>query len=124
MNHLPSRALRIARSAGLLAVGMMLLGSAGCTIAENTAAGTKNLVNEAANATTDASITFAVKTALSNDDLVNSEKIAVDTERGVVTLRGTQQTDQARREAETIARQTKGVRAVVDRIEVLRTFQS
>lgn len=114
---MPDRSFRGIRWVGV--AGLVAVLASSCTAAENAATGTKNLVNEAADVTTDATITFAVKTALADDEIVNSDDISVSTDHGVVTLVGTQRTDQARREAGSVAKQAKGVRGVVNKITVV-----
>ncbi len=92
--------------------------SAGCAAAENAAEGTKSLATEAGQGVTDGSITFAVKAALIEDDTVESRQVNVDTRDGVVTLRGTQPTEQAKARAERIAGKARGVRRVVNELTV------
>lgn len=79
------------------------------------------LVMTVACAKTDAGITTNVKTKLAADDTVKAYQIDVDTSNGVVTLAGTVENSAAKDQAVTIARQTDGVRDVVDRITVGRT---
>jgi hyperosmotically inducible protein len=57
----------------------------------------------------DAAITAALKTKLVADSAKNLIKVNVDTEKGVVHLKGTVPTDRDRMEAERLARGTKGV---------------
>ncbi len=66
----------------------------------------------------DPGITTAVKSKLAADDIVKAYQIDVDTSEGVVTLRGTVDKAAAKEQAVTIARQTTGVRNVVDQIMV------
>ena len=66
----------------------------------------------------DPGITTAVKTKLAADDTVKAYQIDVDTADRVVTLTGTVETSAARDQALMLARQTAGVRDVVDRISV------
>src|SRR5262245_55516009 len=68
----------------------------------------------------DPGITTAVKSKLAADDAVKAYQINVDTSQRVVTLSGTVDTQAAKDQAVTIARQTEGVRDVVDRITVNR----
>jgi len=67
---------------------------------------------------TDASITTAVKTKLLGDGETPGLKINVDTEDGVVTLHGDVANAEARAEAVRLARTTKGVKRVVDKLTV------
>jgi osmotically-inducible protein OsmY len=60
----------------------------------------------------DAAITAQVKTRLLADEATRSININVDTEAGVVTLRGTSPTAAAKARAEEIAKSVEGVQAV------------
>jgi osmotically-inducible protein OsmY len=66
----------------------------------------------------DPGVTTAVKSKLVADDAVRAYQIDVDTKDRIVTLSGTVETAAARERAVRIARQTDGVRDVVDRIAV------
>lgn len=66
----------------------------------------------------DPGITTAVKSKMAADDTVKSYRIDVDTKDRVVTLSGAVDTPQARDRAMDIARNTQGVRDVVDRLTV------
>jgi hyperosmotically inducible protein len=68
----------------------------------------------------DTGITTAVKTKMATDDTVKASEINVDTNHRVVTLTGTVDSEAAKNQAVLIARGTKGVTDVVDRIEVNR----
>ena len=67
---------------------------------------------------TDPGVTTAVKSKLAADDTVKAYQINVDTADGVVTLSGTVETPAAKDQAVSLARQTNGVRDVVDQITV------
>lgn len=67
---------------------------------------------------TDAGITTAVKAKLAADDMVKAYEIDVDTQDHVVTLTGEVETSAARDQAMRLARDTDGVREVVDRLQV------
>lgn len=67
---------------------------------------------------TDPGVTTAVKSKLAADDTVKAYQIDVDTADGVVTLSGTVETQAAKTQAVSLARQTNGVRDVVDHIAV------
>ena len=67
---------------------------------------------------TNPGVTTAVKSKLAADDTVKAYQINVDTADGVVTLSGTVETPAAKDQAVSLARQTNGVRDVVDRITV------
>jgi hyperosmotically inducible protein len=69
-------------------------------------------------AQTDPGITTAVKGKLAADDVVKSYRIDVDTKDHVVTLNGAVDTPAARERAVQLARNTNGVRDVVDRLTV------
>jgi hyperosmotically inducible periplasmic protein len=57
----------------------------------------------------DASISTAVQTRLTSDRLANFAHVAVDTERGIVNLRGIVETEEERARAERLAHQVEGV---------------
>jgi hyperosmotically inducible periplasmic protein len=94
----------------------------GCATSRNAAEGTGDLVisgaDEVGTATTDRSITFAVKTAIIRDELVEAGDIDVDTSEGVVTLNGTQPSAAACDRAVELARQAAGVKRVVNNLVV------
>jgi osmotically-inducible protein OsmY len=66
----------------------------------------------------DAGVTTAVKSKLAADDTVKAYQLDVDTADRVVTLSGTVATPAEKQQAVMIARQTDGVRDVVDRITI------
>jgi osmotically-inducible protein OsmY len=76
------------------------------------------LVTAAACSQSDPGITTAVKSKLAADETVKAYQIDVDTADRVVTLSGTVENAAAKDQAVTIARQTDGVRDVVDHITV------
>lgn len=76
------------------------------------------LVMTVACAQTDAGITTNVKSKLAADDTVKAYQVDVDTRNGVVTLSGDVETAVAKEQALRIARETDGVRDVVDQIHV------
>src|SRR5688572_16653207 len=86
----------------ILALGLIAAG-AGCAAGRNTAQGAGDLATDTAEGasrfTRDRSITFAVKTAMIDDELVEADEIDVDTSNGVVTLNGTQPSEAARQRA-------------------------
>jgi osmotically-inducible protein OsmY len=67
---------------------------------------------------TDAGITTNIKAKFAVDDIVKAYQVDVTTNDGVVTLSGDVETSVARNQAVTIARETEGVRNVVDRLRV------
>jgi osmotically-inducible protein OsmY len=69
----------------------------------------------------DPGITTAVKSRLAADDAVKAYQIDVDTSDRVVTLTGTVATSTEREQAVMLARQTDGVRDVVDQLSVSPT---
>jgi osmotically-inducible protein OsmY len=66
----------------------------------------------------DAAITAAVKAKLAADGDINPFNIDVDTNEGVVTLQGRVDKEEARTKAEQHARETDGVRRVVNLVKV------
>lgn len=66
----------------------------------------------------DSGITAKVNTKLAADDRVKGSKVDVDTEKGVVTLSGNVDGEEARTAAEEVARSVDGVTNVVNRITV------
>lgn len=79
------------------------------------------LVLSVACAQTDSGITTSIKSKLVADDLVKANQVEVMTENHVVTLSGEVDTSAAKDEALKIARETNGVREVVDRLRVAET---
>jgi hyperosmotically inducible periplasmic protein len=67
---------------------------------------------------TDTGITTAVKSKFAADDTVKAYQIDVTTENKVVTLAGNVETSAAKEQAVLLARNTDGVRDVVDRLTV------
>lgn len=66
----------------------------------------------------DASITASVKTKLVADKAANLTRIDVDTNSGVVYLNGIVQSSQQKAHAEQLARDTKGVKKVVNNLQI------
>ena len=66
----------------------------------------------------DPGITTAVKAKFATDDTVKAYQINVDTADRVVTLSGTVDTTAAKEQAVALARQTEGVRDIIDQISV------
>jgi hyperosmotically inducible protein len=69
---------------------------------------------------TDAAVTTAVKGKFLADQAVSGLEIDVDTEAGVVTLTGNVKTAAEKQRALELARDTDGVKSVVDRLKVGR----
>ena len=72
-------------------------------------------------AETDAGVTTKVKAQLAADEMVKAYKVDVDTREHVVTLTGEVENLAAKEQAVRIARNTEGVRDVVDDLEVVGT---
>jgi osmotically-inducible protein OsmY len=66
-------------------------------------------------------ITAKVQAKYFMDTDVKGRSINVDTQEGVVTLRGEVENDGERRQAVAIARNTDGVRSVIDQLQVVQT---
>jgi hyperosmotically inducible periplasmic protein len=66
----------------------------------------------------DASITASVKSKLVADKVSNLTRIDVDTNNGTVYLNGTVETSEQKTKAEQLAWQAKGVKAVVNNLQV------
>ena len=79
------------------------------------------LVFTVACAQSDAGITTAVKNKLAADDTVKAYQVDVDTDNHVVTLKGDVNSPLAKERAVEIARNTDGVRDVIDQIRVSDT---
>jgi osmotically-inducible protein OsmY len=119
----------------LLIIPALFVLAGACTPAKNTAVGagrmtksgaeavadtTEKAAEKTAQKTTDVSISMAVKGKLADDELVRASHIDVDTHDGIVYLQGHQDSEAASSRAEQLARQTDGVRAVVNQIVVSR----
>ena len=76
--------------------------------------------DQARNAIEDGGLTAKIKSKMALDDTIKASRIDVDTANRVVTLTGTVETDAQRQRALQLARETDGVRNVVDRIKVVR----
>ena len=79
---------------------------------------TSDATHSAAVAIGDAAITTAVKTKFLADSTVKGMAINVDTDGGVVTLTGTVTSAAESRRAVTLARETDGVKSVVNHLKV------
>ena len=87
---------------------------AGARIGEKVAQG----VNEAERVAANASLTAKIKSKMALDDAVHAASIDVDTSGTVVTLSGRVASDEERRKAVTLARETDGVTSVIDHLAV------
>lgn len=106
------------KSIGLLALITMAFAMSGCVpLLVGGAAATGYYVGKdertAGEIADDAAITTAVNARFVRDDLVRARDINVDTFRKVVTLRGTVQTEEARRRAIELAQGASNVQRVV-----------
>jgi hyperosmotically inducible periplasmic protein len=72
----------------------------------------------AAGTAEDALITTKVKTKLTTDRVKNLVSVNVDTKDGVVHLKGTVPNEQARAEAERLAKDTDGVVSVTNNLKI------
>jgi BON domain len=87
---------------------------AGAAIGERAAVA----ANAASEAVEDGQLTAKIKSKMALDDLVQARTIDVDTTSGTVTLSGRVRTKAERERALQLARETAGVRMVVDRLVV------
>ncbi|MGH9314644.1 MAG: BON domain-containing protein [Vicinamibacterales bacterium] len=114
------QAVQIARSTdGVASVvdNLTVAAAAAGTGFGDSAAATAGRIGDAAS---DAMITSALKTKFLADPDVAGLKIDIDTSAGVVTLIGTVKTQIEKDEALRIARETDGVKNVVDRLTIGR----
>ena len=74
--------------------------------------------NEAQRAAVNASLTAKIKAKMALDDRVKAANIDVDTTGSVVTLTGRVSSDEDRRRAVQLARETDGVTSVIDHLAV------
>jgi hypothetical protein len=68
----------------------------------------------------DAALTTKIKSKIGLDDTVASGDVHVSTSNGVVTLTGTVPDARQRQRAVQLARETKGVKSVADKLQVAR----
>jgi len=66
----------------------------------------------------DVAITTAVKAKLTADRIKTLARVSVDTIKGVVTLTGTVETAEQKKQAEEVARGVKGVSKVVNNLQI------
>ena len=88
----------------------------GATVGEKTAVA----ADQARRAMSDGSITAKIKAKMALDDTVKALDVSVDTNGTSVTLTGTVQTEAQKQRVLQLARETAGVKQVVDRIRVGR----
>jgi hyperosmotically inducible protein len=94
-----------------LAAALLALSLAGCQAMTGKTAG-ENV--------DDANLTASVKTKLVAEKAVNLTRIDVDTNNGIVYLNGTVETPQQKTRAEQLASQVKGVKKVVNNLQIAR----
>jgi hypothetical protein len=87
---------------------------AGAKIGEQVA----TAANTAGELIEDGQLTAKIKSKMTLDDLVQARTINVDTKDGVVTVKGRVRSDAERQRAIQLARETAGVKAVVDQLTV------
>ena len=87
-------------------------------VSKDAAQATKDAAVKTKDVTADASITSAVKTKFLGDPMVGGLKIDVDTKDNVVTLTGTVKSAAEKAEAVRLAKNTTGVKSVVDKLIV------
>ena len=87
-------------------------------VSKDAAQKTKDAAVKSKDVTADASITSAVKTKLLGDPKVGGLKIDVDTKDNVVTLTGTVKSAAEKAEAIRLAKNTTGVKSVVDKLVI------
>src|SRR5258706_2781793 len=97
---------------------LIAIGAAGCAHEHMTYAGNKQ-ERSASQEVSDAALSARIKTAFATDDVVKAHDIKVDAMRGTITLTGTVKSAAERDKAISIARNTKGVISVTDRITVV-----
>ena len=82
-------------------------------------AGCTTLTGETAGENIDDTVlTTQIKAKLADEKLVNTTRVSVKTERGVVYLTGAVATSEERSKVVQIAKNVKGVRQVVDHLEI------
>ena len=79
---------------------------------------TANAANQAEDAIAHGTITAKIKSKMVLDDLVKARNIHVETNGTVVTLTGVADSDAERKRAVELAKETKGVTSVIDRLRV------
>jgi hyperosmotically inducible periplasmic protein len=95
---------------------LMTSGSAAAQAVDTAKEKTKAAASKTGAVLSDAEITAAVKTKLLADKTVGGLKIDVDTTDGVVTLTGPVKSAAERNQALRLARQTKGVKSVTNKL--------
>lgn len=80
--------------------------------------GVREGAGKVGDAASNAALTSAIKTKFLADDTISGLKIDVDSNNGVVTLTGTVTTAAEKNKALRVARETDGVKSVIDRLKV------
>jgi len=75
-------------------------------------------INRAGDVLDDAQLTTKIKSKMALDDTIEARHIDVDTQDNVVTLNGTVRSETERQRALQLAKETRGVTSVVDRLRV------
>jgi hyperosmotically inducible periplasmic protein len=88
----------------------------GAQVGEKTAAAAGKVAEEAKEALGDGALTTKIKAKMALDDSVKALNLNVDTSNGIVTVSGKVRSAAERERALQLARETNGVRQVVDRI--------
>jgi osmotically-inducible protein OsmY len=70
--------------------------------------------------TEDGTITMKIQSKYASDDVIKGRNIDVDTNGGVVTLKGQVDSARQRDQAEQLARETRGVKRVIDELTIAR----
>ena len=103
------------------------VGTTGAAVSERARDATAELGERAAGAAGqardalgDSALTAKIKSKMALDDTIEALRIDVDTSNHVVTLTGTVETEAQRQRALQLARETEGVREVVDRLTIRR----
>ncbi|HET8578562.1 MAG TPA: BON domain-containing protein [Methylomirabilota bacterium] len=91
----------------------------GSSVMEKTKEKTKSTAQEAKGMVTDSWVTSKVKIALFADDRVKGRQIKVETTKGVVTLRGKVDSDEAKSAAADVAKGIDHVKSVKNDLEVV-----
>ena len=86
----------------------------GAQVGEKTA----EVASQAKAALDDGALTAKIKSKMALDDSVKALNIDVDTTKGVVTISGTVRTQSEHQRALQLAKETNGVREVVDRLVI------
>jgi len=92
----------------------------GVELARNAAETTKAAAERTEAAVSEAAITAKIKSKMALDDFVRARTINVTTEGTRVTLTGAVHSEQERKRAIRLARETEGIAKVVDRLQVVK----